>query len=77
MPPADGQWGGVEEDGTVTGMIGMVARREADFAIDEITVNGNSNNFMRGNTEYIDEITVNGNPNNFFFFNDLLCYRYF
>ncbi|KAK4313216.1 hypothetical protein Pmani_015393 [Petrolisthes manimaculis] len=36
--PADGQWGGVQEDGTVTGMVGEVASRRAHFAIDEITI---------------------------------------
>ncbi|KAG7170324.1 Glutamate receptor ionotropic, delta-2-like 21, partial [Homarus americanus] len=34
----DGQWGGSQPDGTVTGMIGVVARQEAHLAIDEITI---------------------------------------
>ena len=38
MSPKDGQWGAILPNGTVTGMIGMVARHEADMAIDEITV---------------------------------------
>ncbi|KAK8387062.1 hypothetical protein O3P69_018015 [Scylla paramamosain] len=33
-----GQWGGPQADGTVTGMIGMVARGEAHLAINEITI---------------------------------------
>ncbi|KAK7068643.1 hypothetical protein SK128_020811 [Halocaridina rubra] len=36
--PADGKWGGPQPDGTVTGMIGMVARHEANLAICEITI---------------------------------------
>ncbi|CAL4079859.1 unnamed protein product, partial [Meganyctiphanes norvegica] len=36
----DGQWGGVQSDGSITGMIGRVARHEADFAINEITITG-------------------------------------
>ncbi|XP_042857157.1 glutamate receptor ionotropic, delta-2-like [Penaeus japonicus] len=39
LEPDEG-WGGPQPDGTVTGMIGMVARRETDFAIDEITITG-------------------------------------
>ncbi|XP_045104359.1 glutamate receptor ionotropic, delta-2-like [Portunus trituberculatus] len=35
-----GQWGGPQADGTVTGMIGMVARGEAHLAINEITITG-------------------------------------
>ncbi|XP_069171820.1 probable glutamate receptor isoform X1 [Procambarus clarkii] len=35
-----GQWGGPQPDGSVIGMIGMVARREADLAINEITITG-------------------------------------
>lgn len=40
MVAGDGQWGGVQEDGTITGIIGLVARHEADLAIDEITITG-------------------------------------
>ncbi|KAK4313235.1 hypothetical protein Pmani_015412 [Petrolisthes manimaculis] len=36
--PSDGQWGGVQEDGTVTGMVGEVAARRAHLAINEITI---------------------------------------
>ena len=38
--PPDKQWGTLQPDGSVTGMIGMVARREVNFAIDEITILG-------------------------------------
>ncbi|XP_068247580.1 glutamate receptor ionotropic, delta-2-like [Palaemon carinicauda] len=31
-------WGGPRPDGTITGMIGMTARREVNFAINEITI---------------------------------------
>ena len=36
----DGQWGGPRPDGTVTGMIGQVYRREVNLAICEITLTG-------------------------------------
>lgn len=38
--PPDQQWGGVQEDGTVTGITGEIANRRAHFAIDEITITG-------------------------------------
>ncbi|XP_068247831.1 glutamate receptor ionotropic, delta-2-like [Palaemon carinicauda] len=37
-PDPENRWGGPQPDGTVDGMIGMVARREVDFAINEITI---------------------------------------
>ncbi|XP_068201564.1 glutamate receptor ionotropic, delta-2-like [Palaemon carinicauda] len=37
--PPDGAWGYPQPDGTVTGMIGMVARREAHLAITIIAIN--------------------------------------
>lgn len=40
VTPPDGQWGGPLPDGTVSGMIGQVARREAHLAICEITISG-------------------------------------
>ncbi|XP_064088894.1 glutamate receptor ionotropic, kainate glr-3-like [Macrobrachium nipponense] len=38
MRPADGLWGNPVPNGTVSGMIGMVARREADLAVCFISV---------------------------------------
>lgn len=38
--PADKQWGTVRENGTVTGMVGEVAKRRTHFAINEITITG-------------------------------------
>ncbi|XP_066984734.1 glutamate receptor ionotropic, delta-2-like [Macrobrachium rosenbergii] len=38
VEPPDGKWGGPLPDGTVVGMIGVVARREAHFAMCEISV---------------------------------------
>ncbi|XP_076045735.1 glutamate receptor ionotropic, delta-1-like [Oratosquilla oratoria] len=38
--PADGQWGVPLGNGSISGMIGQVARHEVDFAIDEITITG-------------------------------------
>ncbi|XP_047497774.1 probable glutamate receptor [Penaeus chinensis] len=40
--PEDRQWGGPQPDGSVTGMIGQVARHEAHLAINEITITGNA-----------------------------------
>ncbi|XP_068229574.1 glutamate receptor ionotropic, delta-2-like [Palaemon carinicauda] len=40
VTPEDGAWGYPQPDGTVTGMIGMVARREVQFAMSGIAVNG-------------------------------------
>ena len=31
--PSDGQWGYVTKNGSVTGMVGMVSRKEVDFAL--------------------------------------------
>ncbi|XP_068202882.1 glutamate receptor ionotropic, delta-2-like [Palaemon carinicauda] len=39
VTPEDGSWGLPQADGSVTGMIGMVARREADVALSVIGVN--------------------------------------
>ncbi|KAK4313222.1 hypothetical protein Pmani_015399 [Petrolisthes manimaculis] len=36
--PADLSWGNLQEDGTVTGIVGEVFARRAHFAIDEITI---------------------------------------
>lgn len=38
--PPDRAWGGPQPDGTITGLIGMVARHEANLAICEITITG-------------------------------------
>lgn len=40
VEPQDRRWGGIRPDGTVYGMVGMVARFEAHVAIDEITITG-------------------------------------
>lgn len=42
MIPADRQWGRVLDNGTVTGMVGLVARHEANMAANDITLSGNS-----------------------------------
>ncbi|KAK4313243.1 hypothetical protein Pmani_015420 [Petrolisthes manimaculis] len=36
--PSDQQWGGVQNDGSVTGMVGEVAARRAHLSINEITI---------------------------------------
>ncbi|XP_068228591.1 probable glutamate receptor [Palaemon carinicauda] len=40
IEPADGKWGGPLPNGTVVGMIGVVARREAHFAMCDISITG-------------------------------------
>lgn len=40
VSPADGMWGGPLPNGTVTGMIGMVARHEVHLAHSAITFTG-------------------------------------
>ena len=40
--PPDNNWGNPLANGSVTGMIGVIARREAHMAIDMLTVTGNS-----------------------------------
>ena len=37
-PSPDGKWGGPQPDGSITGMIGMVARHEVNFGINVITI---------------------------------------
>ena len=46
LKPADGTYGVVKSNGTVTGMIGLVARRETHFAINQILVTGDNNNLI-------------------------------
>lgn len=40
MTPADGVWGGVQDDGTVNGLIGMVARHEAQLSMACVGITG-------------------------------------
>ena len=39
IKPEKRSWGGPKPDGTVTGLVGQVFRREADMAIDLISIN--------------------------------------
>lgn len=41
VTPADRQWGRVMKNGTVNGMVGMVARHEAHLAACDISMTGN------------------------------------
>ncbi|XP_063865701.1 glutamate receptor ionotropic, delta-2-like [Scylla paramamosain] len=59
---ADGQWGEVLPNGWVTGMIGVVARREADLAINEITVTGKRERVVDFSTPYFVEGTILVSP---------------
>ena len=43
MEATDGSSGVVKSNGTVTGMVGMVTRRETHFAINQITETGDNN----------------------------------
>ncbi|CAL4099140.1 unnamed protein product, partial [Meganyctiphanes norvegica] len=40
IEPPDRAWGGPRADGTVSGLIGVIARHEANFGIGEITLTG-------------------------------------
>ena len=39
IPPPDNTWGNPSEIGIATGMIGMAARQDSHFSVDEITKN--------------------------------------
>ncbi|KAG7167501.1 Glutamate receptor ionotropic, delta-1-like 22 [Homarus americanus] len=54
----DGQWGGVMDNGTVTGMIGLVARHEAHLAINEITISGTREKVVDFTAPYFLESTT-------------------
>ncbi|MPC46645.1 Glutamate receptor ionotropic, delta-1 [Portunus trituberculatus] len=58
----DGQWGEVMPNGWVTGMIGVVARREADMAVNEITVTGKREGVVDFSTPYFVEGTILVSP---------------
>lgn len=47
--PADQQWGTVQKDGSVSGMVGEVAARRAHLAIDEFTITGR---YILGETKW-------------------------
>ncbi|XP_068225815.1 glutamate receptor ionotropic, delta-1-like [Palaemon carinicauda] len=55
VSPADGKWGGPLPNGTVTGLIGMVNRHEADLAICEITVTGSRESVVDFTNPYYQE----------------------
>lgn len=38
--PPDGKWGGPQPDGSITGLIGQVARHEAHASLCELTITG-------------------------------------
>ncbi|XP_050727853.1 glutamate receptor ionotropic, delta-1-like [Eriocheir sinensis] len=57
----DGQWGEVLP-GAVTGMIGVVARREADMAVNEITITGKRETVVDFSMPYYVEGTVLMSP---------------
>ncbi|XP_071522288.1 probable glutamate receptor [Panulirus ornatus] len=52
VSPPDGQWGGLLPDGTISGMIGQVARREVHIAICEITITGSREMVVDFTTPY-------------------------
>nr|XP_053630413.1 glutamate receptor ionotropic, delta-2-like [Cherax quadricarinatus] len=59
VSPADGQWGGPLPDGTVSGLIGQVARREVHIAICEITITASRETVMDFTIPYyLETITV-------------------
>ncbi|XP_071524261.1 glutamate receptor ionotropic, delta-2-like [Panulirus ornatus] len=58
VEPIDRRWGGPEADGSVSGMVGMVARHEAHIAIDEITITGIRETVVDFTTPYFLESTT-------------------
>nr|XP_045610743.1 glutamate receptor ionotropic, delta-1-like [Procambarus clarkii] len=59
VSPADGQWGGPLPDGSVSGVIGQVARRESHLAICEITITANRETVVDFTTPYyLETITL-------------------
>ncbi|XP_069164789.1 probable glutamate receptor [Procambarus clarkii] len=52
VSPADGQWGGPLPDGSVSGLIGQVARRESHLAICELTITANRETVVDFTTPY-------------------------
>ncbi|KAK4314826.1 hypothetical protein Pmani_013912 [Petrolisthes manimaculis] len=57
--PSDGQWGNPLDNGTITGMIGEVAKRVAHLAICEITITRKREGVIDFSTPYyLDSITV-------------------
>ncbi|KAG7170275.1 Glutamate receptor ionotropic, delta-1-like 27, partial [Homarus americanus] len=56
--PEDGQWGGPQPDGSVTGIIGMVARHEAHLAINEITITASREKVVDFTHPYFLESTI-------------------
>ncbi|XP_069193537.1 glutamate receptor ionotropic, delta-2-like [Procambarus clarkii] len=52
VSPADGQWGGPLPDGSVSGLIGQVARRESHLAICELTITANRETVVDFTTTY-------------------------
>ena len=67
--PSDGQWGFVNNNGTVTGMVGMVSRNEVDFALgpfaltpERKSVVDYSNNVYVDNTVFIIGLSIGDDP---------------
>ena len=67
--PADGQWGFVNKNGTVTGMVGMVSRNEVDFALgpfaltpERKSVVDYSNNVYVDNAVFIIGLKIENDP---------------
>ncbi|CAL4065697.1 unnamed protein product, partial [Meganyctiphanes norvegica] len=46
-------WGGVKPDGSITGMIGKVARREVHLAIDDISISASREEVVDFSDQYI------------------------
>ncbi|XP_076045830.1 uncharacterized protein LOC143028076 [Oratosquilla oratoria] len=58
VQPDDGQWGSLRPDGSVSGMVGAVARHETHMAIDEITITNARRSVVDFTQPYFQETTV-------------------
>ncbi|XP_071524435.1 probable glutamate receptor [Panulirus ornatus] len=56
--PSDGQWGGPQPDGAITGIIGMVASHQAHLAINEITITASRERVVDFTLPYFLESTI-------------------
>ncbi|XP_076047433.1 putative glutamate receptor [Oratosquilla oratoria] len=56
--PDDGNWGGPQENGEVTGMIGMVYRHEADAAVSLITITDKRETVVDFTSPYLLDVTT-------------------
>ncbi|KAK4327868.1 hypothetical protein Pmani_001675 [Petrolisthes manimaculis] len=60
--PPDGKWGSLQRDGTITGLIGQVARHEAHLALCELTITSSRESVVDFTVPYYMESTTLVSP---------------